>query len=137
MSRGSFFNVPSGVSYFFPFSLRFIPFFFRFYFFCNKRTRTPAVFMERIMRTGNMDCSRVVEVFVRDRNSVDTSSPTSVSNIFSTKYRRTVFCPRNYRGQRRWFLIFLDTMGLNGTGVDQIPLHLRVFFRGGGGWNCV
>lgn len=69
-----------------------------------------------------------MEVFVRDRNSVDTSSPTSVSNIFFTKYHRTVFCPRNYRRQRRWFLIFLDTMGLNGTGVDQIPLHLRVFF---------
>lgn len=90
------------------------------------------MFIERIMRTGNMDCSRVVGVFVRDRNSVDTSSPTSVFDIFPTKYRGTVFCPRNYRRQRRWFLIFLDTMGLNGTGVDQIPPQLRVFFREGG-----
>lgn len=112
----------------FSFFSSFYSFLFSFLFFCNKWTQTPAVFMERIMRTSNMDCSRVVGVFVRDRNSVDTSSPTSVSNIFSTKYRRTVFCPRNYRRLRRWFLIFLDTMGLNDTGVDQIPLQLRVFF---------
>lgn len=117
----------------FSFFSSFYSFLFSFLLFCNKWTRTPAVFIERIMRTGNMDCSRVVGDFVRDRNSVDTSSPTSVSNIFSTKYRRTVFCPRNYRRQRRWFLIFLDTMGLNGTGVDQIPLQLRVFLRGGEG----
>lgn len=55
MSRGSFFNVPSGVSYFFPFSLRFVRFFFRFYFFVTSERER-----ERLQCLWNGLCVRVI-----------------------------------------------------------------------------